>query len=164
MKSWFGSKVRARLGPGIEDYKEVSILGRIVGWTEFGIKYEADPKHRQMIWEYFGFDESTRSLVSNGDKGHKEDEGDAEPLENEEPTRFRGLAASANFLSLDCPDLQFPVKEVCREMANPTQGSWKRMKKIARFWLAATGLCGNFAGKMTNRMRMCSRIVIGAAG
>ena len=48
-------------------------------------------------------------------------------------TVFSGVAARANFLSLDCPDPQFPVKQMSREMAKPMVGSWKRMKKIARY-------------------------------
>ena len=46
---------------------------------------------------------------------------------------FRGVAARANILSLDCPALQFTVKQMSREMAKPKVGSWKRMKKIARY-------------------------------
>ena len=46
---------------------------------------------------------------------------------------FRGVAVRANFLSFDCPDLQFPVRQMSREMAKPMVGSWKRMEKIARY-------------------------------
>ena len=35
-------KVKARLGPGIEDDKEVRILNRVVSWDKEGIKYEPD--------------------------------------------------------------------------------------------------------------------------
>ena len=57
-----------------------------------------------------------------------------EHLEPEDATRFRGIAARTNFLSLDCPDLRFPVKQMSREMAKPMVGSsWKRMKKVARY-------------------------------
>ena len=38
-----------------------------------------------------------------------------------------------NFLSLDCPNLQFPVKQSAKEMSKPVRGSWKRMKKVARY-------------------------------
>ena len=54
-------------------------------------------------------------------------------MEKDEATVFRGVAARASFLSLDCPDLQFPVEQMSREMAKPMVGSWKRMKKIARY-------------------------------
>ena len=48
---------------------------------------------------------------------------------------FRGLAARVNFLSLDCPDLQFSGKAASREMAKPTLGSWKILKQLARYLL-----------------------------
>ena len=134
MKGWFEIKVRAMLGPEEQDDKEVVILGRTVRWKDWGIEYEADPKHRKMILEHFGFDEGSRPLVYNGEKDWKPDEEwEQEPLGREEATTFRGLAARANFLSLDCPDLQFPVKDMSREMSKPTIGSWKRVKKVARY-------------------------------
>ena len=37
-----------------------------------------------------------------------------ELLEKDEATVFRGVAARANFLSLDCPDLQFPEADESR--------------------------------------------------
>ena len=54
MKAWFEIKVRAILGPQDKDDKEVVILGRVVRWTDKGIEYEADPKHRRLILEHFG--------------------------------------------------------------------------------------------------------------
>ena len=58
------------------------------------------------------FDDKTRGLTHNGEKEYKQDEGwQLEELEPTEATVFRGLAARMNFLSLDCPDLQFPVKQ-----------------------------------------------------
>ena len=53
----------------------------------------------------------------------------------EEATVPRGLAARVNFLSLDCPDLQFTGKAASREMAKPTLESWKVLKKLARYLL-----------------------------
>ena len=48
---------------------------------------------------------------------------------------FRGLAARLNFLSLDCPDLQFGSKPRARNMAKPKVGSWSSLKKIAGYIL-----------------------------
>ena len=53
-KSWFEVKVRAMLGMDKRDDKEITILGRIVRWTSKGIEYEADPRHRTKVMEYFG--------------------------------------------------------------------------------------------------------------
>ena len=68
MKEWFGVKIRGTLGPEEEDDKMVNILGRVVQWRQWGIEYQADPRHRQFIMEYFGFDDSTRALQNNGGK------------------------------------------------------------------------------------------------
>ena len=114
-------------------------------WTADDIEYEADPKHRKLIMEHFAFDDESSHLVFNGEKEwRKEEEWEEELLEKEEDweeeslppaeaTVFRCVAARANFLSLGCLDLQFPVKQMSRGMAKPKVGSWKRMKKIARY-------------------------------
>ena len=133
MESWFEIKVRAVMGGEEGDDKEVVILGRVVQWTKEGLEYEADPKHRLMVLESLGFEEGTRTLSYNGDKEEKMEPGDEEELIREEVRVFRGLAARLNFISLDCPNLQFPVKQCSKEMARPVRGSWKRMKKVARY-------------------------------
>ena len=66
MESWFPIKVRAALGMDNGDDKEVTILGREVKWTEEGIEYEADPRHRKKILDYFGFEEGAKPLTHNG--------------------------------------------------------------------------------------------------
>ena len=122
------------MGPGPKDDKEVIILGRIVRWTLEGLEYEADPKHRTKVLEHFGFNDKSRALSCNGEKDFREEsDWDKGLLDPADATTFRGLSARLNFLSLDCPDLQFPVKELSRDMANPKNSSWSRMKKIARY-------------------------------
>eukprot|EP00973_Karenia_brevis_P063586 8836494-Karenia_brevis.AAC.1 len=36
-------------------------------------------------------------------------------------------------MSLDCPDLQFPIKQNSRSTANETRSSWTHLKKVARY-------------------------------
>ena len=50
-------------------------------------------------------------------------------------TEFRGLAARASYLSLDRPDIQFATKEICRELAKPTERGMQKMKRLARYLL-----------------------------
>ena len=50
-------------------------------------------------------------------------------------TEFSGLAARANYLSLDRPDIQFGTKEICRDMAKPTERGMLKMKRLARYLL-----------------------------
>ena len=64
----------------------------------------------------------------------------------EEMTRFRALAARANYLAADRPDAQFAAKEVCRDMAAPSAASWARLKKLVRFLLDTPRLVWNMGG------------------
>ena len=121
------------MGDGASDTKEIVILGRVVRWKEWGIEYEADPKHRAMIMDHFGFEEGSRALSCNGDKKEVEEDWELEELGKPEATIFRGMAARMNFLSQDCPDLQYAIKPGSRDMATPKRGSWTGMKKVARY-------------------------------
>ena len=48
-------------------------------------------------------------------------------------TKYRALAARANYLALDRIDIQYAVKECCRGMANPERRHWERLKRIGRY-------------------------------
>ena len=138
MASWFDIKVRGRLGPEVHDQKEITILGRRVVWRTWGISYEADPKHRKLITEYFGFDATSRKLSTNGSKeidGQNEDKEEIE-LSTAEQISFRAVAARLNFLAAHSPDIQFPAKEVCRWMGQPTLQAFEKLKKVARYFLS----------------------------
>ena len=50
-----------------------------------------------------------------------------------ETKRFRGLAATLNYMSSDGSDVQYVAKEVCTKKASPTRGSWKRLKKAGKY-------------------------------
>ena len=56
-------------------------------------------------------------------------------LSPEVSTEFRGLAARANYLSLDRVDIQYATKEICRDMAVPKESSMVKMKRLARYLL-----------------------------
>ena len=135
MKEWYEVKVKARLGGGESDDKEVNILGRIIKWTEEGVEYQADPKHRQIVLEQLGLSEESKGLATNGRIEKSEEDEEDEELQGDEATSFRALAARLNYLAQDCADIQFPAKEICREMSRPTAGSFRRVKVLARFML-----------------------------
>ena len=46
---------------------------------------------------------------------------------------FRGHAARLNYLATDRPDIQYSTKEICRAMARPTVGAWRKLKRIVRY-------------------------------
>ena len=113
MHEWYDVKVRGILGSGKRDVHEIEILGRNLTWTEEGLEYEGSDKHRQP--EEIGQEEDTDMLDAS------------------EAKRFRSLAATLNYMSSDRSDVQYAAKEVCKMMAKPTQGSWKRLKKAGRY-------------------------------
>ena len=66
------------------------------------------------------------------DDGEEEEEV-ADELSKIETTGFRGLAARANYLAQDRPDVQFSAKEICRRMSRPRQRDWESLKRLARY-------------------------------
>ena len=63
---------------------------------------------------------------NDGDPGSEE-------LSKTEAKSYRSIAARCIYLSSDRPDLQFAVKEACREMSVPTASSWSKLVRIAKY-------------------------------
>ena len=139
MKQWFEIKVRAILGPEDKDDKEVVILGRLVRWKAWGVEFEADPRHRDVLKEYFGFTDGSCSAACNGDHLKEEPEDDHE-MDAGEAREFRGLVARLNYLAQDSPDLQYPAKEISKHMARPHRGAWRQLKKTVRYLLGRSAV------------------------
>ena len=126
----YKTKVRGILGPDLHDMKAMTILNRIVEWTNAGIQYEADPRHVDLIIEELGLENANGSDVT----GSKVDvnETDTE-LDHEDAYRFRSIAASLNFLEADRIDIQFAGKEICRRMSSPCMSDWAKVRKLGRY-------------------------------
>ena len=126
----YKTKVRGTLGPDPPDMKAITILNRIVGWTAEGIRYEADPRHVDLIIEELGLQKANGSSIT----GCKIDEveGDTE-LDSEEAYRYRSVAARLNFLAADRVDIQFASKEICRSMSAPRASDWGKVRKLGRY-------------------------------
>ena len=43
------------------------------------------------------------------------------------------MAARANYLAVDRPDVAYAVKEICRKMANPVSGDWQKLVRLGRY-------------------------------
>ena len=100
-------------------------------WRAGEFWWEADPRHVERILQVCGMVSENPSVVP-GVKLQKED-GDEEELAGEDLIRYKSVVATANFISQDRTDVRFAVKELCREMARPTCGSWRKLKKLARY-------------------------------
>ena len=68
-----------------------------------------------------------------GEKKALEEEQATAELVGAEATRFRAVAARANYLSADRPHIQYAVKEICRKMAKPVAGDWQKLVRLGRY-------------------------------
>ena len=101
--------------------------------TPSGWELEADQRHRELIARELGI-ESSKGLSTPGiDEPLKEE--DVE-LSDWKLKAYRSLAARANYLSLDRPDIQYSVKELCRSMSRPTEGSWRKLMRVGKYLVA----------------------------
>ena len=132
MKSWYDVKTRGILGPEAKDDREIRILNRRVKWEGNVITYEADERNVETIVNELGLQKESRGLDVTMVQ-EESVEGDDEALEPEEAWRFKRIVALANYVSLDRPDLQAAVSNLCSDMVSPTKRSWSRLKRIGRY-------------------------------
>ena len=133
MRSRYQLEVKARLGPDAEDDKEVTVLNRVVRWCEDCVEYEADPRQVEILIKQLEL-EDAKSMSTPGVKySSKEIEDNEKLLDPIASSHFRAVAARANYLAQDRPDIQFSVKEVCREAAHPTQLGLMKLKRLGRY-------------------------------
>ena len=123
MEAAYEVKIRGILGPEEGDDKRIEILNRIVEWGADGIRYEGGPRHAEAIIKAMGVD-GKNPAAAPGCKAKNDDDDEAMELGKEEATEFRSLAARANFMAMDRPDIQYSVKEICRRMSKPCKGDW----------------------------------------
>ena len=138
---WFEDKLEAkyelkkggRLGPAPSDKKELTVLNRVIRWTDGGIEYEADPRQSERLLEGLGLDAGCKSTATPGLKAIIEQLKEDKLLDADNHTVFRALAARANYLAQDRIDIQFAAKEVCRFMSAPTETSEAALKRMGRY-------------------------------
>ena len=99
-----------------------------------GLELEADKDILSRLKELFGFDEWTKAVASNREKETHAKEAKGEPLGKEEARNFRAAAALLNYYAQDSPDALFAAKEASKDMANPREGSWIKIKRLVRFF------------------------------
>ena len=134
MKAHYELTVGGRLGPGPRDDKEATVLNRVIRWTPQGLEYEADPRQVEKLLQELELDgEGVKGVVTPGLRALAHQIKDEVQLPEREHTKFRGLAARANYLAADRPDVIFAAKEVCRLMAKPTDLAMCAIKRLGRY-------------------------------
>lgn len=140
---WLEEKLEARyeprkggrLGPGSEDAKELTVLDRVLIWTDSGLEYEAEPRQVEKLLEALRLDAGCNGAATPGLKPFVEQLEKDQPLPVRGSTEFRGLLARGNYLSADRVDIQFAAKEICRFMSAPTDTSMVALKRMDRYLL-----------------------------
>ena len=118
----------------MKESREIVILGRTLRWTQEGLEYEADGKHRKALMRGLGLEETSKTVSSPAIKAEEmESAEEEEAMGSEDARKFRSLAATLNYLGADRSDVQYAAKEICARMARPSRGSWRRLKKAGRY-------------------------------
>ena len=79
-----------------------------------------------------GEEEDEERVVEGVVEATEEDEGDSE-MSREDAKAYRGIVARLNYIDSDRVDIQFAVKEVARNMANPKVRDWHALIKIGKY-------------------------------
>ena len=145
MRERYEIKMRGILGPEPGDLETIEILNRTVAWKEDAIEYRADKKHAELLIAEFGLDENSNGVDCPGVR-ETDGDNDEDPLDEVEAKRFRGMAARANYLAADRPDIQYAAKEACRKMSAPSRKDWGKLKRIARYLVSYPELVIRFSG------------------
>ena len=131
--------------PGMKD--EIQILNRTLRWTKEGITYEADQRHAEIVIKEMNMKRA--NAVSTPTVPEPSEEANSRlsspDMTKGEASRFRGLVARVNYLSLDRPDLQFAAKTASQHMAQPKVCDWAKIKRIARYLVKASRAVQKFA-------------------
>jgi len=140
MEEWYEVKIRAVLGHGPKDDNEIIVLGRSVRWARDCVEIEADPKHAMITKKEMNIGVESKGVTAPASRDDNAEWDEVPELSKSDAKWYRGVAARANYLGLDRPDLQYAVKEACRGMARPTERDLAKVKRIARYLQTAPRL------------------------
>ena len=133
----YPTKVRSAMGPESGDDKRATILNRIIRWVDGEVSFEGDPKHVEKMLKDMKLVECKAVLTP----GTKEDQKQVdEKFNNVQARMFRSVAARANYLAQDRPDVRYAAKELCRHMSMPTEANWMDLKRLCRYLKGRTRL------------------------
>ena len=110
-------------------------LRRAIRWTKEGFTWEADRKYVKLLTKELGLEGAkgvdTPSSKLTGAGCRTSDK----PLDAAEASRFRHLAGTALYLSLDRPSIQYALSEITAGMAKPCEIHMLRLKRLGRYLL-----------------------------
>ena len=99
-------------GEGRVEGSECRLLNRIVRCTQSGWEIEPDQRHADLLVQALEL-KGANGVTTPGENDTRRQEEDNEvELGPEEATNYRSIAARANYLSADRPDIMYAVKEL----------------------------------------------------
>ena len=110
---------------------ELKVLNRVIRRTEEGYELEGDQRHGELVLEQLDINEMKGCMTPGVDV--QDTDANERELSGVEAKQFRAIAARCLYMSLDRPEMQYAVKEACRETSAPTSGSWKKLQRIGQF-------------------------------
>jgi hypothetical protein len=127
------------------------VLNRVITYTAFGFELKADQRHSEMIVEQLGVTSS--GGITTAECKNEEIEGpeQEELLPDADVTLFRGVAARANYLGPDRPDMLYASKEACRKMSKPSIKGLEKMTRIGKFLAGRPRVIWEFPSRSPRR-------------
>ena len=137
MSSHYTIKVRAVLGAGRDDAKEVRILNRYVRWNSDGgrswIEYEPDPRHAELIVKSLNLESAKGVTTPSVKKSLEEVLATTPQLDALQTRQYRSEVMRAACLWQDRPYLSHSTKDLARDMQKPTEQSMTNLKCLRRY-------------------------------
>ena len=137
LKQKFEYRVDGCIGPEPQDGTVMTVLNRILEYNKQTglLTYEADPRHAEMIVKQLGLQDAKPVVTPSEKMTAQEALAVAEmgTLPAEQSKSYRSLVMRAAYLSLDRADIAETVKSLARDMANPTENSWSKLKRLGRY-------------------------------
>ena len=106
------------LGPTKGDAKEVTMLNRLVLWTEGGVEYEAEPGKVGRVIVDLVLEGATQVGTAGVKMGRAMLEKYA-PLEDHKHMLYRAITAMCDYVAADRPDAQYASKALRWWTASP---------------------------------------------
>ena len=119
----------------------------MIKWTDTGVEYKAGPRQVERLLEGLQLDgEGVNGAVTFRVKVPAHQFQNEKPLPPEQDSKFRAVAARANFLVADRQDgVMLAAKEICRFIAKPIDVSLNTLKRLGTYLKARLRLVFTYA-------------------
>ena len=103
---------------------------RMLRWTKDGVTNESDQRHVEIVVKDMNMKKANAAHAGGASAVRGANFRLSSPdMTKNEASRFQGLVACVNYLSLDRPDLQRAAKTASQHMAQPKVGDWTKIKQ-----------------------------------